>query len=112
MHRVPVLEANAQRQHDDKEDIDEADRVPDDEYAPISNTREREQKNRQDGDGDITRAGWHGKGKGQFAPAAKEEEVESDKPRQMQKHEPAQLDLHRPPLQRWNFPAREKSQGR
>jgi predicted dehydrogenase len=26
--------------------------------------------------------------------------------------EPAQLDLHRPPLQRWDFPAREKSQGR
>ena len=62
MHRSPVLESKAERRHDDKEDISEADRVPDDEYAPISSTREREEENRQGSDDDITRAGWRGKG--------------------------------------------------
>lgn len=38
MHRLPVLESKAERRHDDKEDIGEANRVPDDEHVPVSST--------------------------------------------------------------------------
>ena len=111
MHRLPVLESKAERRHDDKQDIGEADRVPDDKHGPVSSIRERQQENREGGDADIAPAGRRGKSERQFAPAGKEEEVKPNEPCHMQKHEPAKLDPHRPPLQRWNLPAREKSQG-
>ena len=112
MHRLPVLKSQTERRDDDKDDIGETDRVPDDEHAPVSSVREHEQENRQGRDADITPAGRRRKSERQFAPAGKEEEVKPDEPCQMQKHEPAKLDLHRPSLQCSNLPAREETQGR